>query len=142
MSKTIYIAGKVSGEPIAECTLKFGAAQKEIEAQGYRAINPLAVVNDWHCPWDKAMRLCLKAMLDADAVLALPDWQLSRGASIEIIIANHLNIKVYNRVSDIIRSQRLAALRWPPKEKLIINRELSGGYCKTAVSRWPFSQYK
>jgi len=23
---------------------------------------------------------------------------------------------------------------------LIINRELSGGYCKTAVSRWPFSQ--
>ena len=28
------------------------------------------------------------------------------------------------------------------KEKLIINRELSGGYCKTAVSRWPFSQYK
>jgi len=25
---------------------------------------------------------------------------------------------------------------------LIINRELSGGYCKTAVSRWPFSQHK
>jgi len=23
---------------------------------------------------------------------------------------------------------------------LIINRDLSGGYCKTAVSRWPFSQ--
>jgi hypothetical protein len=25
---------------------------------------------------------------------------------------------------------------------LIINRELSGGYCQTAVSRWPFSQTK
>ena len=25
---------------------------------------------------------------------------------------------------------------------LIINRELSGGYCKTDVSRWTFSQYK
>lgn len=25
---------------------------------------------------------------------------------------------------------------------LIINRELSGGYCKTDVSRWPFSQHK
>jgi hypothetical protein len=24
---------------------------------------------------------------------------------------------------------------------LIINRELSGGYYKTAVSRWPFSQH-
>lgn len=31
-------------------------------------------------------------------------------------------------------------MRWPPKKKLITNRELSGGYCKTAVSRWPFSQ--
>lgn len=36
----------------------------------------------------------------------------------------------------------VGALRWPPKKSLIINRELSGGYCKTAVSRWPFSQTK
>jgi hypothetical protein len=34
------------------------------------------------------------------------------------------------------------ALRWSPKKNLIINRDLSGGYCKTAVSRWPFSQHK
>jgi len=33
-------------------------------------------------------------------------------------------------------------LRWPPKKNLIINRDASGGYCKTAVSRWPFSQTK
>jgi hypothetical protein len=33
-------------------------------------------------------------------------------------------------------------LRWPPKKNLIINRDVSGGYCKTAVSRWPFSQHK
>lgn len=30
----------------------------------------------------------------------------------------------------------------PPKQELIINRDVSGGYCKTAVSRWPFSQHK
>ncbi len=28
------------------------------------------------------------------------------------------------------------------KKNLIINRDVSGGYCKTAVSRWPFSQIK
>ena len=28
------------------------------------------------------------------------------------------------------------------QENLIINRDVSGGYCKTAVSRWPFSQHK
>ena len=47
--KKIYIAGKVSGEPIADCTLKFGTAQKEIETLGFEAVNPIAVVNDWHC---------------------------------------------------------------------------------------------
>ena len=43
------------------------------------------------------------------------------------------------RVLDYNDAQRFAALRWPPKDNLIINRDLSGGYCKTAVSRWPFS---
>ena len=27
------------------------------------------------------------------------------------------------------------------RRNLIINRDVSGGYCKTAVSRWPFSQH-
>jgi hypothetical protein len=101
--KTIYIAGKVSGERIDHCTMKFGQAQKELEAAGYKAINPLAIVNDWHCPWDKAMRLCLKAMMDADAVLALPDWIDSRGAKIEIALADQVNLKVYNNVKEIVK---------------------------------------
>jgi hypothetical protein len=46
MKKKIYIVGKVSGEPLAECTMKFATAQKEIESQGLIAINPLAVVGD------------------------------------------------------------------------------------------------
>ena len=33
-------------------------------------------------------------------------------------------------------------MRWPPKKNLIINRGLSGGYCKTAVSGCPSSQIK
>jgi len=28
------------------------------------------------------------------------------------------------------------------RKNLIINRDLSGGYCKTAVIRWSFSQNK
>jgi hypothetical protein len=99
--KTIYIAGKVSGEPIAECTLKFGAAQKEIEAQGCRAINPLAVVNDWHMPWRQAMRLCIKAMLEADAVLLLDDYQESRGAMIEYKLAQDLGLRVLIGTKDL-----------------------------------------
>jgi hypothetical protein len=35
----------VTGEPIAACTIKFGAAQKQIEALGFEAVNPLELVN-------------------------------------------------------------------------------------------------
>jgi len=50
------------------------------------------------------------------------------------------DVKNGNTPSHAINANVFAALRWPPKKNLIINREVSGGYCKTAVSRWTFSQ--
>lgn len=90
--KKIYIAGKVSGEPIAECTMKFGIAQKELEDLGFEAINPLAVVNDWKAEWSNAMKLCIKALLEADAVLFLPCYRASKGALLEFDIARRLDM--------------------------------------------------
>jgi len=91
----IYIAGKVTGEPIAECTMKFGTAQKEIEALGHEAINPLELVNNWKAQWQDAMKICIKALLDADAILLLPDYRDSKGALLEFDIARRLDIKRY-----------------------------------------------
>ncbi len=93
--KTIYIAGKVTGEPIAECTLKFGTAQKQIEAHGYAAVNPLSVVNDWHTTWEQAMRKCIKALADCDAILLLPDYHLSKGAMMEQVIASDFKMPIF-----------------------------------------------
>jgi hypothetical protein len=90
----IYIAGKVTGELIHECTMKFGAAQKEVEALGHEAINPLAVVNNWHATWQEAMKLCIKAMMDADAIYFLPCTKESKGAMIEMELAAALKIKM------------------------------------------------
>lgn len=90
--KKIYIAGKVSGEPIAECTMKFGMAQKEIESQGYIAVNPLEVVGDWNITWKEAMKKCLTALIDCDAVILLDCWTQSKGAIIEQKLANDLDI--------------------------------------------------
>ncbi len=88
----IYIAGKVSGEDMAACTMKFGQAQKEIEKQGFEALNPLEIVGTWHVTWEAAMRKCITAMMDADAVLFLPCWTESKGAIIENRIAADLNM--------------------------------------------------
>lgn len=97
----IYITGKVSGTPISECTMKFGAAQQQLQQLGHDPINPLAVVNDWHTPWAAAMRTCITALMTADAVFALPDSYLSNGGLIELELANELGIPVYTELSKI-----------------------------------------
>lgn len=92
----IYIAGKVTGEPIAECTEKFGAAQKKVEAMGFEAINPLVVVGDCNASWESAMKSCLKALIDCDAVVLLPCWEQSKGATIERQLADDLGLVICN----------------------------------------------
>lgn len=93
--KKVYIAGKVTGEPIDQCTIKFSAAQKAIEALGFEAINPLEVVGDFNTPWNKAMRMCIAKLTECDAMVLLPDGVLSKGAKIEIELANILQIQVF-----------------------------------------------
>lgn len=91
----VYIAGRVSGEKIADCTMKFGEAQRLIEQQGHHAVNPLIVVNDWHATWPQAMRKCLAALMECDAIYPLPCAVNSRGARIELDLAKKLEIKLY-----------------------------------------------
>lgn len=94
--KKIYIAGKVTGEPIAECTMKFGQAQKEIESWGFEVINPLAVVGDFKSTWNDAMKKCIKALVDCDGMVILPCWNNSVGASIERQLAEDLDVVIVN----------------------------------------------
>lgn len=97
----IYIAGKVTGEPVAECTMKFGSMQKQLEALGYKGVNPLEVVGTWQATWHQAMKSCIKALVDCDAVLALDDYDKSQGAKIELDIAEDLGIPVFFSIADL-----------------------------------------
>lgn len=97
---TIYIAGKVTGLSFIEVTQKFGMAQQEVEAAGFTAINPLAVVNDWHTPWPQAMRLCITALMTADKLYALPCCANSKGATLELQLAKKLGIEIVRNIKD------------------------------------------
>ncbi|PKP26610.1 MAG: hypothetical protein CVU03_03480 [Bacteroidetes bacterium HGW-Bacteroidetes-2] len=91
----VYIAGKVTGLPIHETTLKFGDAQMKLKAAGFEPINPLQVVNDWHCTWPQAMRKCIAALMTVDAVYVLPCSGNSKGASIEMHLCASLGIPLF-----------------------------------------------
>lgn len=102
MRKKIYIAGKVTGEPIAECTMKFGAAQKAIESFGFDAVNPLEVVGDFNAPWNEAMKKCITALIDCDGVLLLPDCLESKGAMIERGLSQSMEIPTFYDIKRFI----------------------------------------
>lgn len=95
ITKAVYIAGKVTGEPISQCTMKFGAAQKKWEQKGYEVMNPLALVNDFKATWTNAMRICIVALAQASEAYFLSDWQESRGARLEHEIAKALGIPIW-----------------------------------------------
>lgn len=94
--KKIYIAGKITGLPINQVLRKFASAQSEIEDLGFRAINPVAVVNDSSCDWNIAMKLCIRELIDCDGLVLLPCWIDSKGAKIERQLADDLNIPIFN----------------------------------------------
>ncbi len=105
VKKKIYIAGKVTGEPISECTMKFGAAQVDLERLGHTAVNPLAVVGDWKCPWDLAMRKCIRALMDCEMIFMLEDYKNSKGAMVEYELATMLGMEIIYESSGFKRTK-------------------------------------
>lgn len=91
----IYIAGKVTGENRLDCALKFSHTAGVLRKHDFLPINPLEVVNDFKCPWQKAMRLTIAEMMKADAILMIGNWRNSKGAMMEYAIAKDLEIPVF-----------------------------------------------
>lgn len=78
-------------------------AQASIEALGFEAVNPIEVVRDFKAPWGIAMKKCIKALVDCDAVFVLPCANNSRGAKIERDLAFDLKIPVYQQLDMLTR---------------------------------------
>lgn len=106
--KKIYIAGKVSGEPIRDVAIKFAKAYSEIDKLGFIPINPVELVQNYFIKnfafqtltedeeWKIAMQVCIKELAECDGLVLLPCWEQSKGAKIERQLADDLNIPIYN----------------------------------------------
>lgn len=94
MIKKIYIAGKITGEDRLECAAKFSKAQQKIQTLGFQAVNPLEVVGTWEIEWKEAMKKCLPALIDCDAILVLDGYGRSKGVTIELDLAYQLKLEV------------------------------------------------
>lgn len=92
----LYIAGPMSGLPEHNYPAFFDAEEQLLTA-GHNVLNPARI--DELCSlepgprvWEWYKRRALRMLTDADGVALLPDWQRSRGASIEWVLARDLSI--------------------------------------------------
>ena len=104
----IYIAGPMSG--IKDWNFPaFFEAEEQLKELGYEVINPahndgetleeaLASAGTPERPtnsWAYYMRRDLPGVLSVDALCVLPDWQKSKGASLEVQVAQALGLPIY-----------------------------------------------
>lgn len=104
----IYISGPITGRPLEDCHIAFQTAAHELKRKGYEIVNPLDVQGSGDCKrpekcaeevskheWLCWMRADIVEMMDCDAVYALGGWQGSKGARVEVGLADSLGIRVY-----------------------------------------------
>lgn len=94
----VYIAGKITGRPVAEYTKQFNNAERKLNEMGFITFNPVHHVLE-NTPWWMAMRICIRNLMDCDLICMLPNWTDSKGAVVERLIARIVRIprlKIFN----------------------------------------------
>ena len=88
-----YIAGPMTGIK----DLNFPAFDREaahFRAQGWEVVNPAEINPDPNAKWVDCMKADIPQLLTCDTVCMLPNWERSKGASLEHHIARSLDLKV------------------------------------------------
>lgn len=98
----IYIAGKVTGEPLKECKEKFLKAEFLLKRKGNSVVNPMRLCSV-DSNWKAAMKICIKNLIDCDEIYMLTDWKKSKGARIEHFIAIVIGLKIFYESKGVYR---------------------------------------
>lgn len=92
-TRRVYVAGPMTGLPELNFPL-FHRVTAELRARGALVVNPAELNPDPTADWTDCMRADLKALVDCDAIVLLPGWEKSRGATLEHHVASKLGLRV------------------------------------------------
>lgn len=92
---TIYISGPIAHHDLAGQKRKFSLLETQLQAKGYKVINPFrnGVPDDAH--WSAHMRVDIGLLLSADAIILMPGWEQSKGCKLELDVATTIGLPVY-----------------------------------------------
>ena len=93
---TIYITGPMSGIPDLN-RKSFTEARDAMQALFVNAnvVSPPDLDGEGVMPWEACLARDLKIVVDAVALVAIEGWRQSRGARLEVHVAQELGIPVY-----------------------------------------------
>lgn len=83
----IYISGQITGLPFDKVQAKFAAAERNLAEQGYEVVSPLKNGIPYSFPWESHIAMDIVLLMGCEAAYFLPDWSLSKGATLEKSIA-------------------------------------------------------
>lgn len=89
----LYVAGPMSGYP-GYNREAFDQAEVDLELAGFEVLNPARRDQSVERSWADWMRLGLTDVLAAEGVAVLPGWEASRGAVLEVRVAQGLGVPV------------------------------------------------
>lgn len=89
----VYVSGPMTGLPNYNFD-EFNRVAELLRNEGYNVVNPAVhgVIPEWE--WKDYLKLDIKDMLGCDIVATLEGWEESRGARLEVYIAEQLHMKV------------------------------------------------
>jgi Domain of unknown function (DUF4406) len=91
MTTRIYLCGPMTGLPDYNYPA-FNAEAARLRGLGYTVENPAENEHPEGQDWPGYMRVALTQMLTCQAVAILPSWQKSKGAKLELNLADALEI--------------------------------------------------
>lgn len=96
--KKAYISGPITG--IANQNReRFFQAQDFLTKKGYTAINPhdltKELINDEETRWEEYMKIDIAELVKCDVLFVFGNWEASKGATMELFIAQKLKIPIY-----------------------------------------------
>lgn len=89
----VYIAGPMTGIEALNFPA-FHAAAATLRALGYEVVSPAELNPDPGADWLACMRIDIAGLVTCDAVALLPGFDASRGAMIEMTLAQSLGLIV------------------------------------------------
>lgn len=90
----VYISGAIAHYDLEERRNAFLNAERYLSLKGYEPVNPFknGLPNEAH--WREHMKADIALLLGCRYIYMLRDWELSKGAKLELDVASSCGIKV------------------------------------------------